>query len=203
MVVEFLVQLSAASGPIILAVMGVVVSLNPPDRSGVIHKIWAGAFIAIGAVSAFSIFFELRGTDQILGQIWEHVRETKPATVQEGRHLDSGQKAIMKTTLKLGIDEHYDFQINSAPSCDECELFAEELREFFNTIPGWQTTGGPLIFPAPHLRGLKIVCREQEKNLPIVKRVEQAFADAGLPLEQSSEDVQAGTFIVLVARIGK
>jgi hypothetical protein len=75
---DLLLQIAAACGPIALAVMGVVVSLNPPSGSRKAHRIWAGAFALVGILSASAIFFELRGTDQILGQIWEHIKEPQP-----------------------------------------------------------------------------------------------------------------------------
>ncbi len=37
--------------PIILAVMGVIVALNPPPPIGLIHWIWVGAFVAVGMIA--------------------------------------------------------------------------------------------------------------------------------------------------------
>jgi hypothetical protein len=72
--IETFVQIAAAFGPVLLAIMGVIVSLSPPDRIGRAHKVWAASFVVVGAFSALAIFFELRGTDKILGQIWEHLQ---------------------------------------------------------------------------------------------------------------------------------
>jgi hypothetical protein len=127
-----------------------------------------------------------------------HVQASPPV----GRHLSGDQKTRLRSALRLEEGEKKALQINSAPSCDECEQFAEELRDFFNTVPGWEGGGGPIIFAGPRLRGFKIVCREDEKSLPIIKKVEGAFTDAGFPLEQSSEDVQSQTFVILVGRVG-
>jgi hypothetical protein len=198
---DTLIQASAAFGPVLLAIMGVVVSLNPPDRIGRAHKIWAWSFAIVGFLAALAIFFEFRGTDQILGQIWEHVREPKVAPHTEGRHLDADQKVRMKKALQLGPDENYEFQINSSPSCEECELFAEELREFFNTIPGWKTNGGPLLFQMPtQLRGLILFSLKETKTAEVTAKIKGAFSAAGMPLQSQADGVQSGSFVILVAR---
>ena len=72
---DFLVQLIAAFGPIILAIMGVVVSIRPPPPTGTAHWVWAAVFIAVGALTAISLFRELRGTDELLVQIWGKVND--------------------------------------------------------------------------------------------------------------------------------
>jgi hypothetical protein len=118
----------------------------------------------------------------------------------QARRLSDEQKKRLRKGMTVGVDEHYEIQINSAPSCEECELFAEEVRAYVNTIPGWAASGGPLIFPAPKLRGLKLITRDDEKSSPIVQKIEKTFGDAGMPLVRSSEDAPRGTIIVLVAR---
>jgi hypothetical protein len=92
---ELAIQIAAACGPVALAVMGVVVSLNPPNRTGRAHKVWAGSFALVGIVSACAIFFELRGTDTTLSQIWEHLQSVKPDTKQAGPN-----KYVCVTSLK-------------------------------------------------------------------------------------------------------
>jgi hypothetical protein len=37
--------------PIILAIMGVVVALNPPPATGLVHWIWVGSFVLVGIVA--------------------------------------------------------------------------------------------------------------------------------------------------------
>lgn len=64
------------------------------------------------------------------------------------RHLKPEQKAKLTRLLKLGPTEHFNLQINSIPNCEECEDYAEELREFFGSLPGgWTAGGGVTIFP--------------------------------------------------------
>lgn len=120
----------------------------------------------------------------------------------EIRHLNDGQKVRLRRDLELGSDEQFFFQINSMPSCDECEQFAEELREFFNSIPGWKTLGGPLIFPAPPRRGLWFIVNDADQHLKPVEKIFKAFEDAGISLKRSSDGTSTGTFVILVARPG-
>jgi hypothetical protein len=50
------------------------------------------------------IFFELRGTDQILGQIWEHIRESKPSTpAKEGARIVLNPGPINREIKSLEI----------------------------------------------------------------------------------------------------
>jgi|SRR5579872_4951433 len=77
---EIITQLFAAFGPLALTVMGLVVSLKPPKAEGRAHWVWLVAFILVGLPTAISTFFELRGTDTLLAQIWEHTKEGKPPT---------------------------------------------------------------------------------------------------------------------------
>jgi hypothetical protein len=67
---DTLIQLIAAAGPIVLAIMGIVVSLYPPQPQGRAHFVWAGAFVIIGLITGCCLFTELRGTDAVLDKIW-------------------------------------------------------------------------------------------------------------------------------------
>jgi len=197
---DLLIQIAAAGGPIMLAVMGIIVSLSPPEKPGKLQRRWAISFALVGILSFFAIFNEMRGTDQILGQIWEHIKGIKTVSPTAARHLDDEQRIRMKKALKLSPDENYEFQINSAPSCDECELFAQELRDFFNIAPGWTAGGGPIIFPMPRLHGLVLLSVGDGKITAAVQKIKMAFSSAGMPLEYRSDGVQPGSFVILVAR---
>src|SRR4051794_32179773 len=102
---DFLIQLAAAAGPIALAIMGVVVSLNPPSPKW--NRTWAGAFAIVGILAAAAIFFELRGTDQLLGKIWEHIREPQPAVAKTGARLFFNV-ADSQRTLDVNISNNGD-----------------------------------------------------------------------------------------------
>jgi hypothetical protein len=115
------------------------------------------------------------------------------------RHLDSSQKERLRANLKLAWDERYDFQINSAPSCDECEQFAEELRDFFGSIPGIQTGGGPLIFSGRYSRGISFITNG--KRSMGGGKVFSALQDAGMsPKQETESQMKDGDFIVLIGR---
>src|SRR5262249_44208814 len=116
-------------------------------------ELWLALVIAAVAVTApASVYFYL----------------TAPESHQplpEIRHLRSDLKDRMRRELALNIDETYSFELNSMPSCDECEQFAEEIRTFVNTIPGWKVSGGPLIFAQPPRRGLWLIANESDQHL--------------------------------------
>ena len=48
-----------------------------------------------------------------------------------GRHLKTDQKTKMEPVLVLARGEKHAIQIYSSPNCDECEDYAQELRELF------------------------------------------------------------------------
>jgi hypothetical protein len=86
------------------------------------------------------------------------------------RHLLPDQRQKIRDGLKLGSNERFAFQINSVQNCDECEQFAEELRDFFNSIPGWEAGGGSLFFLQEHPRRNVILAAREQDHLAIVDR---------------------------------
>jgi hypothetical protein len=117
--------------------------------------------------------------------------------------LTGDQRARLVAGLRLPPGESHSIEINSAPSCDPCEQFAEELRQFVSSMPGWKADGGPLIFRNPFRRGLKIVTRSGEKEFPVVKQIVTAFEDAGMALPRDTEDsLGPGTIVIVVGRHG-
>jgi hypothetical protein len=157
-------------------------------------------FASYAAVISSVILSAIFGSIFYIFELRSELRRSEAR--QEIRHLTSDQKERLRKGMQLNADENYSFQLNTVPSCDECEQFAEELRAFINTIPGWKTAGAPLIFPlqVPR-RGLWIVSREQD-HLAAVDKLNKAFGDAGLPLTRSNEEVQPGTFLILIGRPG-
>jgi hypothetical protein len=118
----------------------------------------------------------------------------------EIRHLRSEGKDRMRRALALGPNEIYELQVNSAPGCDECEQFAEEIRIFLNTIPGWKAGGGPLIFPQPPRRGLWLVAADLTSRP--VELLFKAFEGGGVPLTRETEGAVPNIPVILVARQG-
>ena len=115
------------------------------------------------------------------------------------RHLENLQKERLRANLKFGSGEHYEFQINSVPSCDECEQFAEELRDFFRSIPGVQTGGGALIFAGRYSRGISFVTNGRQSVGS--GKVFSALQYAGTsPKQETDAQMKDGDFIVLIGR---
>jgi hypothetical protein len=121
---------------------------------------------------------------------------------QQIRHLTANQKDRIRNEMTVGLNEKYELQVNSLPSCDECDQFADEIRTFINTIPGWTAGGGPLMWPGPEElhRGLWLLADDQDQRKSPALKVNNAFADAGLRLQQSSGGIHPGFFVILVAR---
>jgi hypothetical protein len=68
-------------------------------------RLWTGAFAVVGILSAAAIFNELRGTDQILSQIWDHLKESKPSTPdKEGARFVLSAGAITKEAKTVEIN---------------------------------------------------------------------------------------------------
>jgi hypothetical protein len=107
----------------------------------------------------------------------------------------------MGQLLKLPPDEKYLFQINSTPSCEECELYAQDLRDFFNSIEGWNVSGSPLIFASPVWRtDILLITKMGEENMRPVTLVKNAFRAADIKIHSSIEDFRAGTFVIVIGR---
>jgi hypothetical protein len=115
------------------------------------------------------------------------------------RHLENAQKERLKANLKLALGERYEFQVNSVPSCDECEQFAEELRDFLGSIPGVQTGGGPLIFAGRSPRGISFITNGNRSVGG--GKVFSALQDAGVgPKPETESQMKDGDFVVLIGR---
>lgn len=71
---DLVIQTIASFGPIALALMGVAMSVWPPNsKKGKARWIWAAAFVVFGGLSWWSVFIELHGTDATLDKIWGKV----------------------------------------------------------------------------------------------------------------------------------
>jgi hypothetical protein len=121
--------------------------------------------------------------------------------VPAARHLTDEQKERMRVALRLEPKESYALDVNSMPNCDECEVYAEELREFIGSIPGWRAGGGVIIFTMPHEYGLKLFTYADEENAPAPTKLRNAFNSAGLELiSESNPQMSKGQNIIVVAR---
>jgi hypothetical protein len=66
-----------------------------------------------------------------------YVRSLVPPTARDfSRHLEDEQKNRMRPELQLSANEAYSIEFNSVQNCDECEDYAQELRDFVGTFRG-------------------------------------------------------------------
>jgi hypothetical protein len=131
----------------------------------------------------------------------ERVKAEAASAAVGAWQLTADQRAKLSSGLRLPGGENYSIEINSVPSCETCEDFAQELRELISNIPGWKARGSTLVFSIPFRRGLKIVTRANERNLTFVVRLVTAFESAGLPLpSEEEENLVPGTAIIIVGR---
>lgn len=153
---------------------------------------------AVGVVLVFVACF----------QAWDEQYSAAHVAPPGGRHLTDEQRSRIRAALKLEASEKYQdvgkYQINSVQECEECAIYAEEIRETINSVPGWRFGGGALLFPAdgrPPLVGLTIITRPEESAAPPALKIEKAFADAAIDLPSTlAEDMENGGVIVIVGR---
>jgi hypothetical protein len=119
------------------------------------------------------------------------------------RHLTNEEKLRMRPKLTLSPNESFSIEFNSLPNCDECGNYAEEFRDFLNSIPGWKARGSTLVFSNPNMprTGLQLAL-SNKASAEVAKKLTSAFSAAnilwfGLPTEGAMPDLDA---IVVVAR---
>jgi hypothetical protein len=135
----------------------------------------------------------------IPAHVW--LGKTLPLSARSGRHLRPDQKIRMTAALELSPQEQYAVQINCIANCEECEVFAEELRNFFTTIAGWNVSGGTLTVADTRWRhGLYLVTNSNETDIAPVEKIRSAFSSAGIVLIAATDDVRQGTFAIVVGR---
>jgi len=94
---DTLVQIAAAVGPVMLAVMGVWVSIRPPSPYGRAHWLWAASFVLVGVITAVALFRELRSSEAVLDRIWEVVSSPQSST----NHTEGPNKYVCITGSKI------------------------------------------------------------------------------------------------------
>lgn len=118
------------------------------------------------------------------------------------RHLREDQQTRMRSKLQLSNNESYSIQINSAPNCDECEVYAQEFRDFVGSIPGWNAGGGVVSYWDPHETPGGLQLFPSEKGHPEASKIMlSAFAVAGIPISERAPKVfQDLDAIIVVGR---
>jgi hypothetical protein len=99
------------------------------------------------------------------------------------RHLTEEQKTRLAAALKLPDNQTAYVDVNSATSCADCEEYAQELRDFIGSIPGWRADGGPAFDTNANLRGLKIYTRVDTPKPEIATLLGKALDSASMHFE--------------------
>jgi hypothetical protein len=128
----------------------------------------------------------------------EHVSQPTPI-----RCLTQEQRERMKSILLSAPTETHFLMVASMPNCDECAQFADDIRTFFNSVPGWKADEPPIIFsePPPHKRGIYLLMSDDEK-IPAGK-ISMSFEAAGMSITaETDKGFQRGTLTILIGRDG-
>lgn len=120
----------------------------------------------------------------------------------KGRHLTASQMRNLTASLKPLASQTHAIEINSVPNCDECEVYAQQFREFFTNLPGWKAGGGVITFwdsSAPR-NGLQLVLSDKAPGT-LDDYLTKAFRAAGISLiPRPPETLQGLDAIIVVAR---
>ena len=106
---ETIIQAAAIGGPLLLAIMGLIVSIKPPKSEGRGHWYWFAAFFVVGGIAFLANFFELRSSDALQGKLSSKQDELnkKQDQLNDTQKLLSSQQKEMNEKLaeaKSAID---------------------------------------------------------------------------------------------------
>ncbi len=122
------------------------------------------------------------------------------------RHLLPQQGSRLAAKLGAEQDEHFMIEFNSVQNCDECEEYAQELRDFLNAIRGFKSGGGVIAFSVDtkYRQGLHLIVSE-EYAATLTDRILSAFDAADIPLLLGDPEKLYGdtNAIVVVGRRAK
>jgi hypothetical protein len=100
------------------------------------------------------------------------------------RHLNPQQRTRLAAKLRTGQDEKFYVEFNSVPSCEECEDYADEFRNLFNSLHGWKSGGGVITFLVPQNDriGLHLIV-SSDYVTALNERLLSAFDYSEIPLQ--------------------
>jgi hypothetical protein len=170
-------------------IAGVMISIEPATR-----LVWHGYddFAAkwlsaarrkklsrIGALVAFVIanYLAFHGVNEELRAAKQQLR----VVPTRARHLNNEERVRLITRLRSAGGSDQSVEINS--TCDECEEYAQELRDAISAVDGWKATGGSTIFASAALRGIRFNVRSLDERAPAVLKLGAAFDAANLNFE--------------------
>jgi hypothetical protein len=98
------------------------------------------------------------------------------------RHLKSGQRSAFTQKLSSSPKGRFVF-VYSSQSCDECEIYAQEIRDAINSVPGWSGGGAPDIFGTAAIKGMKIYTQSRANAPDATKAISSASTAAGIQFD--------------------
>lgn len=135
---DIAIQILATFGPLILVVMGAIVSVRPPKQDGHGHWYWLAAFLVIGLPISFASFFELRSSDTLQGEIHEDVRQLlkkSPTTNEDWPSLSDTEKSQLISAIRLLPPQ----SITVACETEKCKKVSDDLCDALH-YGGWNVT---------------------------------------------------------------
>jgi hypothetical protein len=191
-------------------VAGVMISIEPVTRflwRG--YDEWAAKWLPaqrrrklarIGALIAFAMANYLA-----FHEVREELRTAKQHLIvapASARHLNSEERVRFATALRAAGGTGQTVEINSASNCDECEEYAEELRETISSVNGWNASGGTTIFGSAAIRGIRFHVRSLDNRAKTALKLASAFDAANIKFSWIEDMTlpQGYEYIILVAR---
>jgi hypothetical protein len=100
-----MVAIAAIALPIVLAVLGVIVSINPPSKKGHDRKIWIGVFILLGIFAVGIGIADRHNSDRAQNELKDSIDQlTKPIPPKaESRHAILIRSIRMETLLERSL----------------------------------------------------------------------------------------------------
>jgi hypothetical protein len=98
------------------------------------------------------------------------------------RRLKPDQRSAFTKGLSTSPKGHFVY-VYSSPSCDECERYAQEIREAINNVPGWTGGGAPDLFGTAAIKGIKIYTQSKAAAPEVTKVISGALAAAKISFD--------------------
>jgi hypothetical protein len=99
---------------------------------------------------------------------------------QEWRLQDSERSKIIQS---LSAHPGKFVYVNSASNCQQCEEYAEDIREAIAAAPNWTGSGGNTIFGNASIRGIKLQTTNIKNPDDLMREIAEAFNAANIRYE--------------------
>lgn len=196
---ESLIQITAVGGPILLAIMGLGVSLSPPSPEGRVHWVWFGAFVIVGLVTTYANYRELSSSDAIqkeikfvLDQLHLDVQRIEPAPGD--RKISASQKESVVAILKVSprpSKVSVACNMSDVEGCEYAHQWADVLQ-----AAGWSTEELQSVFTSPP-RG--VIIQVKDPNTPGAGPLQYAITSTGIkPAGIVSQTIQDGVIQLVI-----